>query len=292
MLQQQGLWAVHSAVLLFAVTAQFSKFIELPALDITPLRSIFAALVLMIFMIIKRQKLALDHKGHYALALLLGLLLAFHWVTYFHAMQISSIAVGVISLYTYPVITVFLEPLFHGEKPRGMDILSALAVLLGIYLMMPAFDWNNSTTQGILWGVLSALLFSLRNIIQGRYFYRYSSNQTLLYQIVVVIVLLLPWVAPRAEQVSEYQWLQLLVLGVFFTALPHSLFVHGLRFMKAKKASLIACLQVVYSAAMAAIWFNEWPAFMTWVGGTIVVLAAIYATYYRPRQLPPKIDES
>ena len=35
------------------------------------------------------------------------------WVSYFYAMQVSSVAIGVVALYTYPVITVFLEPLFH-----------------------------------------------------------------------------------------------------------------------------------------------------------------------------------
>jgi len=160
MVQPQGLWAIHSAVLLFSITALFSKLIELPAFDITPLRSIFATLVLLAYIRIRRQSLALNNLRHYALVILLGLLLAIHWVTYFHAMQVSTIAVGVIALYTYPVITVFLEPLFHGEKPGLMDIFSACAVLLGIYMMMPVFDWNNETTQGILWGVFSALLFA------------------------------------------------------------------------------------------------------------------------------------
>lgn len=280
MVQPQGLWAIHSAVLLFSITALFSKLIELPAFDITPLRSIFATLVLLAYIRIRRQSLALNNLRHYALVILLGLLLAIHWVTYFHAMQVSTIAVGVIALYTYPVITVFLEPLFHGEKPGLMDIFSACAVLLGIYMMMPVFDWNNETTQGILWGVVSALLFALRNIIQGRYFSMYNAHQSLFYQILVVMLLLLPWVAPQAGKVSGHQWMQLMVLGVFFTALPHTLFVHGLRFMKAKKASLIACLQVVYSGVFALILFNEWPQLTTLAGGSIIVAAAVYETYF------------
>jgi len=276
----QGLWAIHLSVLIFGATALFSRFIDLPALDITPLRSIFAVLVLWIFIRLKKQTLSLKRPQDYALAAVLGVLLATHWVTYFHAMQVSSIAVGVIALYTYPVITVFIEPLFHGEKPGAMDVLTALMVLLGIYLMMPELNWNNHTTQGIVWGVLSALLFALRNIIQGRYFSMYSAHQSLFYQALVVIIVLLPWVADQVTQVSGYQWLQLLVLGIFFTALPHTLFVHGLRFMKAKTASLIACLQVVYSAVLAAMVFSEWPQLMTLVGGAIVVTAAIYESYF------------
>ena len=39
----KGLVAVHSAVLIFGLTALFSKIITLSALEITLLRSIFAA---------------------------------------------------------------------------------------------------------------------------------------------------------------------------------------------------------------------------------------------------------
>ena len=39
---RQGLWAVHSAVFIFGLTALFSKLIALSALEITLLRSVFA----------------------------------------------------------------------------------------------------------------------------------------------------------------------------------------------------------------------------------------------------------
>jgi drug/metabolite transporter (DMT)-like permease len=277
---KEGLLAIHSAVLVFGGTALFSKLIELPALDITPLRSIFAVLALWGFMLWRRQPLALERAVDYLLVMLLGLLVALHWVTYFHAMQVSTVAVGVISLYTYPVITVFLEPMFAGERPGLADVLSALFVLFGIYLMTPEFSWSNSTTQGVFWGVLSAFLFSLRNIIQGRYFSRYPAQQSMFYQVLIVILVLIPWLTQPVAEVSGYQWAQLALLGICFTALPHALFVHGLRFMKAKSASLIACLQVVYSTLLAFLLLAEWPGVMTLVGGVIVVTAAAYESYF------------
>lgn len=279
----QGLWSIHGAVLLFGATALFSKLIELPALTITPLRSIFAALILLAFIVWRRQTLRLDKAADYLMVAFLGLLLGLHWVTYFQAMQVSTIAVGVIALYTYPVITVFLEPLFYGGRPGVADVLSALLVLLGIYLMTPSLDWSNQTAQGVAWGVLSAFLFSLRNIVQGRYFSRYSAHQSMFYQVIIVIALLMPWVSDSMVQVSTWQWMQLAFLGVFFTALPHTLLVHGLRFMKAKSASLIACLQVVYSATLAALVIGEMPTLMILVGGSLVVSAAVYESYFHRR---------
>ena len=155
----KGLLAVHSAVLIFGLTALFSKLIALTALEITLLRSIFTVLIISAIFFWHKNSLKLLILKDYGIVILLGVLLALHWVTYFHAMQVSSVAVGVIALYTFPVMTVFLEPLFHGKRPHIKDVLSALTVLFGIYLLVPEFSLNNETTQGILWGVLSALFF-------------------------------------------------------------------------------------------------------------------------------------
>ena len=199
-------------------------------------------------------------------------------------MQVSSIAVGVIALYTFPVITVFLEPLFHGEQPHVKDVISALTVLFGIYLLVPEFSLNNETTQGILWGVLSALFFSLRNIIQGRYFKGYSAKHSLFYQTLVTFIVLLPFSFEVVAEVTTFQWGQLIILGLFFTAVPHTLFAFSLLNLKAKTVSLVACVQVVYATIFAALLLAEWPEFSTLMGGLIVVSTAMYESYTAGRK--------
>ena len=281
----KGLLAVHSAVLIFGLTALFSKLIALTALEITLLRSIFAALVIAVMFFWKGTSLQLSRSKDYGIVFLLGVLLAIHWVTYFHAMQVSSIAVGVIALYTFPIITVFLEPLFHGESPHLKDIVSALAVLVGIYLLVPEFSLSNETTQGLLWGMFSALFFALRNIIQGHYFKGYTARHSLFYQTLVTFVVLLPFSFEVIPEVTHVQWGQLFILGIFFTALPHTLFAFSLMNLKAKTVSLVACVQVVYATVFAALLLSEWPQFSTIMGGLIVVSAAMYESYTAGRKL-------
>lgn len=281
----KGLFAVHSAVLVFGLTALFSKLISLTALEITLLRSIFAALIILAIVVWQKNSIKLSNLIDYGIVILLGVLLALHWVTYFHAMQISSVAVGVIALYTFPVITVFLEPLFHGEKPHLKDVVSAFAVLMGIYLLVPEFSLSNETTQGILWGILSAFLFALRNIVQGHYFKGYSAKHSLFYQALVTFIVLLPFSHSVMPEVTSFQWGQLILLGVFFTALPHTLFAFSLLNLKAKTVSMVACMQVVYATLFAAIILGEWFELKTVVGGLIVVSAAMYESYTAARKV-------
>lgn len=276
---REGLLSVHSAVLIFGLTALFSKLISLTAIEITLLRSVFAIVAIGIYILYLKESLLLNNKRDYLIALLLGFFLATHWVTYFHAMQISSIAIGIIALYTYPVITVFIEPFFHGEQPHIKDIISAFVVLFGIYLLVPEFSINNQTAIGVFWGVLSAFLFAFRNILHGRYFKTYPARHALFYQTLAVIILLLPFAGEIIPSVTQTQWLQLILLGIFFTALPHTLFANSLLHLRAKTASLVGCMQVFYGTLFAAIFLTEMPDWNTIAGGIIVVSAAAYETY-------------
>lgn len=276
---REGLLSVHSAVLIFGLTALFSKLISLTAIEITLLRSVFAIVAIGFYILYLKESLLLNKKRDYFIALLLGFFLATHWVTYFHAMQVSSIAIGIIALYTYPVITVFIEPFFHGEQPHIKDIISAFVVLFGIYLLVPEFSINNQTAIGVFWGVLSAFLFAFRNILHGRYFKSYPARHALFYQTLAVIILLLPFAGETIPIVTQTQWLQLILLGIFFTALPHTLFANSLLHLRAKTVSLVGCMQVVYGTLFAAIFLTEMPDWNTIAGGIIVVSAAVYETY-------------
>ena len=280
----EGLLSVHTAVLIFGLTALFSKLIPLSAIDITLLRSLFAIAAIALYIKYRKESFKLNNKRDYLIATLLGFFLATHWVTYFHAMQVSSIAIGIISLYTYPVITVFLEPFFHGERPHIKDIVSAAVVLFGIYLLVPEFSIDNDTAVGVFWGVSSAFLFAMRNIIHGRYFKTYPARHALFYQTLAVIALLTPFSAQIIPQVSQAQWLQLAILGVFFTALPHTLFANSLLHLKAKTASLVGCMQVVYGTLFAAVFLAEIPDWTTITGGLIVISAAAYETVTSGKQ--------
>lgn len=273
---REGLLAVHIAVLIFGFTALFSKLLDLPALEITFYRSIFAAVAIAMYMAYKKQSYLLNRPQDYLMVTLLGVLLAVHWVSYFYAMQVSSVAIGVIALYTFPVITVFLEPFFHGERPHIIDIASSFAVLFGIYLIVPEFSLDNNTMIGVLAGVFSAFVMALRNIMQRRYFSDYSASQALFYQVTVVVLVLFAFTDMPIDSVESQQWWLLALLGIVFSALPHTLFAHGLLHLKAKTASLLACVQVVYSAVFAFVFLGELLPLNVIVGGLIVVSVAMF----------------
>jgi drug/metabolite transporter (DMT)-like permease len=279
--QQQSLWFLHSAVLLFGGTALFSKLIGLPALDITVYRTAVAAIVLFILLTIQKKKIALAKPKDYGVAILLGVVVGIHWVTYFASMQMAGVTVGVIAFFTYPVITVFLEPLLSHAKsrPQIKDIVIAVIVLIGIFLLIPEINLGNQVTVGIITGVISAFFFALRNVLHKNYFSHYSGPHTMLYQTLVAFLMLVLFVEVPPLDVTTNDWLLVLLAGAVFTAMPHALFASALRHLSATTAGLISCLQPLYGSVLAFLLLNERVNFMTIVGGALVISAALFETW-------------
>ncbi len=274
----KGLGALHLGSLLLGGTALFSKMIETSALEITLWRSFIAAAALYLWLTLSRTRIRLRNYRDYGTVLLLGALLAVHWVTYFHSMQVSTVAIGIIAFFSHPVISVLLEPLFARQKPRLADLITALWVLCGIAIMLPGLELDSGVTQGVLWGLFSALLFSLRNILYKRHFAHYDSSLAMMYQCLIVGILLLPLAGDLATATATAadSWLILLVLGVLFTATPHTLFSVSLKFLSVKTASLIMCLVPLYATLLATLLLGEIPAASTLIGGAMVLGAAIF----------------
>ena len=285
--QQQSLIYLHIAVLLFGGTALFAKLIGLNALDITAYRAAIAGVAICVLLILQKKPIKLHRAKDYVIAILLGVAVGIHWVTYFAGMQLAGITVGMLAFFTYPVITVFLEPLFNKSKPKTKDIISAVVVIFGIYLLIPNVNLGDDITLGVVTGVVSALFFALRNITHKRYFSEYGGPQTMFYQTLVASLMLCAFIEVPITEINDTDLILLLIAGVVFTAMPHSLFAASLKHLSAATAGLISCLQPLYGTILAIIILHERPSVMTLIGGALIVSAACFETWSISRKKKP-----
>lgn len=285
--QQQSLIYLHIAVLLFGGTALFAKLIGLNALDITAYRAAIAGVAICVLLTLQKKPIKLHHAKDYVIAILLGVAVGIHWVTYFAGMQLAGITVGMLAFFTYPVITVFLEPLFNKSKPKAKDIISAVVVIIGIYLLIPNVNLGDDITLGVVTGVVSALFFAIRNITHKRYFSEYGGPQTMFYQTLVASLMLCTFIEVPITQINDTDLILLLIAGVVFTAMPHSLFAASLKNLSAATAGLISCLQPLYGTILAIIILHERPSVMTLIGGALIVSAACFETWSISRKKQP-----
>ncbi|HAW75699.1 MAG TPA: EamA family transporter [Alteromonas australica] len=275
---KKSLISLHLTIVLLGGTALFSRVVPLSASDITLMRSVFACIALFIFLAISKQGLRLANKRDYIIAIGLGVLMALHWVCYFAAMQYSSVSVGMIALFTFPVITVLIEPFFEKTRLVWQDIASTLTVIAGVYFIVPETSLDNDITLGVLIGIASAVTYAFRNLIHRKYFKQYSGAKAMAWQTLVIAFFLLPTGGEDIVSAPLSAWLLLLLLGTVFTALPHALIAASLRHLRAKTFSLVACMQPFYGVVLAVLLLDENPTWHTLVGGLLITSASVYET--------------
>jgi len=277
-LRRKGLLEIHIAVLFFGLAGIFGKLVVLPSTIIVFGRVFFATLFLSLILLYLKQGIRLRQKQDYFFMALMGVILAVHWVTFFQAIQVSTVAIGLLTFSTFPVFVTFLEPIFFRERVELKDIFVAIVAVVGVALVIEEFEIRNSMTRGALWGIASGFTFALLSIMNRKYVKQYSSIIVAFYQDSIATVVLLPFLFLAAPVFRLNDILLLSILGVIFTGLAHTLFIKGLASVKAQKASIIASLEPVYGIVAAILLLGAIPTLRVVIGGGIILGAAFYAT--------------
>jgi len=277
--KKQSLLEIHAAVVLFGLAGLFGKWLALSPFIIVLGRVFFASLSLSLFFLLTKKSIRIFPAKNYAVFLLLGFILAVHWSAFFHSIQISTVAIGLLSYSGFPVFTAFLEPLFFKEKIKISMTFCALLCLLGVFLIIPRFDLHNSVLRGVLWGLFAGSTFSVLTILNRKLSIKYSSLLITFYQDFWATLFLLPFLFILRPQMASRDILLLLILGIFCTALSHSLFIKGMRHIKAQTAAIISSLEPVYGIVLALLILNEIPAFRTALGGLVILGTTFVVTW-------------
>jgi len=281
-----GLPSLYLSIFLLALTGLFAKLIPLDATSIIQLRSVVAAVGLALFIALQKRSFKLSRKRTYVGVYALGILLGLHWVTFFHAMQVSTVAVGMLAMFTFPVVTILLEPLFTKKRIRGGDVCAGITVLAGLTIMVGSdlTDFQQPVTLGVLSGTISALLFALRNLFQKYRFDEETSDSLMFHQVVAVALMLALFIDfPRVEDLETASFIKVFLLGIFSTATAHTLLTYSLKQLPAKTVALIQCLQPLIAAVLAWLVVGEIPGLSVLIGGSVILSVAAYESVQKTR---------
>ena len=161
----QHLLQLNFAMLCLSTSGALGRFIQLPPPLIIWYRAFLALLFIGFFCWWKQYDFRFDVKTHGWTIFLSGLFMAGNFVCYFYALQWSNVAVGMLALFTFPVMTTLLEPIWFKTNFQLIHLVLAGMVLVGIYFLAPTFDMDNSMTQGLFIGLVAAFSWTLRNLI-------------------------------------------------------------------------------------------------------------------------------
>lgn len=280
----RNLVEIHLSVVLFGLTGLFGKFISLPAPHIVLGRVFFASVSMGLYFLFRKKDVRLARAADYAAMAAVGAVLALHWTAFYLSVKLSTVAIGVLTFAAYPIFVTFLEPFFFREKLRGADVLAAFVMFGGVLLVVPRTGAGPDMTSGMIWGMVGSVSYAVMSLLNRKFVSRYEGSVVAFYEQGTAALLMLPILLFDRPHASALDWALLAVLGVVLTGVAHSLFISGMRSVRAQTAGVIASLESVYGIASAALLIGEFPTLRELAGGAVILGTAFVSTLRSSRE--------
>ncbi len=270
---------LHFVVLLYGFTAILGKLITLPAPQMVWYRMLIALVVLGIYLRYKKIHIAIELSSMVKL-MGVGVIVAFHWITFFHAVKISNVSVTLGCMASTTLFASFLEPIIFRKRIQWHEVLIGLIIIIGLYLI---FQFELTYWKGIITALISAFLAGLFTVLNKLFIDKHHPVTISFYEmasgfISIGIFLFFIGVLPFDLLVpTSTDIIYILILGIVCTAYAFVVAVDVMKVLSAYTVVLAINMEPVYGILLAFFIFGQ-SEFMS-VGfyiGTLVILAAVF----------------
>ena len=196
---RHGVVSVLVALPFVSLTGLFGKFLTFSPLLIVQGRTVFAFGALLLALFFLRKKIFFSDLREWLWLALSGSILGVHWIAFFQAIQVSTVAIGLLSFASYPLFTTLLEPLFFREPLRVRNVFAALIVICGLALMATSGSDDSNTIisgsvfHGILWGLMAGFGFAVLTLLNRGHVRKHSALLITCWQNGFAALVILPW---------------------------------------------------------------------------------------------------
>jgi drug/metabolite transporter (DMT)-like permease len=278
-----------SAGVLFGTAAILIRFLSsTDAFTIAFWRLIIACFALSTILILFKKKLDLNTIRRNALQLMiLGALLALHFVLFVSAVKDTTILNATVLVNTTPIFSVFISSSISKLKPSKPALASLMIAFAGASIIALA-DTSNSknivtpTTKGDAEAMLAALVESL--------YLNYGTNVR---KQMDIISIMLPIYATAgltigllsipasnktvvAFPISPQVILELVGLGLLPTAIAHTLYFSSLLNLKSFETATMALIEPIGATALGILVFQEIPRAPFVLGAALILVGVIF----------------
>jgi drug/metabolite transporter (DMT)-like permease len=190
-----------------------------------------------------------------------GLILAFHWVTFYGSVKYANASVAVVCLSAAGFFSALIEPLLLRKRLVWVELLLGLLAMVGIYII---FDFNPQFKIGIIFGMISSLGSATFPILNKRLLVRFSPKILTFYELsggLLLLTLLLPFYFIKfvptyyIPSMSDMVWL--LILAAICTVFAYDLQLQALTKISAFTSNLTYNLEPLYGIILAFLLFKE-----------------------------------
>ncbi|RDI75237.1 EamA-like transporter family [Gaiella occulta] len=262
--------------------------VELDAAALAFLRLAFAAGALGLVALASGRLRALRPGRRLPALVALGVVQGAHWLLFFEAVKLGSVALAVLTFYAAPVFLAVLAPLALAERLSNVALGALVPGGAGIALVaLGSGEGGGANGWAIASGLGSAATYAALVILSKRLLADRAEPLTVAFWdclvggIAVAPALL---VAGRVMPDGGREWGAVLLLGVVFTGVSTLVYAGLLRHVTAQAAGLLTFLEPVAAVVLAWALVDERPTVLTFAGGALVLLAGIAVVALEPTE--------
>jgi drug/metabolite transporter (DMT)-like permease len=283
----KNLILLHCTVLVWGFTGSLGKLISIPAVGLVWYRVLIASVSLLVYFIICRTNFRVS-KFSFLKLIANGALVGGHWILFFAAIKLSTVAITLVCLSSITLFTAILEPVINRKRISKLEILSGILIICGIVLI---FKFETQYTKGIIAGLSSALLASLFAIFNSKLVKNLNAPVIAFYELAgaffwITLFLFFAHGFNKSITPTRVDIVYLVLLGTVCTSVAYVIGVYVMRELSAFRVALITNLEPVYGIIIAFFFFGDLnkmtPGF--WAGA-VVILSTIMLYPVTQKQL-------
>jgi DME family drug/metabolite transporter len=269
---------VLAAAIIWSTGGLFIKWTSLSGLELSFGRSLCAAITVAIFT--RREGFGFNRVTLLASLLYAALLLLFVLAT-----KETTAANAIFLQYTAPLYVLILEPLLYKEKFRQRDLITVIACVIGMSLFFVGKLRPQDVTGNLLAlasGLCFAFYFLLLRHPSSRKVNRASS---VIYGNLLVVILCAPSGLSALPNISRFDALAVLYLGVVQIGVAYTLFTLGMaRGIRSLDAGIVGYIEPVLNPIWVFLVLGERPSKWALIGGAIIISAVVVHTTLKAKE--------
>ncbi|HFC01120.1 MAG TPA: EamA/RhaT family transporter [Phaeodactylibacter sp.] len=278
---------LHIAVLFFGFTAILGndQLIGLPAISTVWWRVLFTA-VSLFFMIRFGKSLHRIPKKYLWQYLVIGVIVALHWVCFFGSVKLSNSSLTLVCMATSSFFTAIIEPLVFKTKFQKQELLLGLLVIPGMALVVGTV--GTKMWLGIAVGLFSAFLAAIFAVWNKKIIDKADPVEITFLEMssgLLFLSLVLPLTIHFDNNIAflpqGIEWFYLLVLALGCTTYAYVLSMKALKHLSAFTSTLTVNLEPVYGIILAYFFLGEKLSTGFYVGVLIILMAVFLAPFLK-----------
>ena len=253
------------AALMWSLGGLFIKLVNLNPMAITGIRSLGAAVVLLIY--IKKPKLYWNRyffTGVLAYSMMV--------ILYVISIRLTTAANAIFLEFTAPLYVVVFGYFLLNERINRFDIFAMVIIFLGMGL----FFMDELSFYGF-WGNILALLagvcLALVTVLIRKE--KESAFEIVFFGNALTTIICLPFIIQGFSSTTQVDWFIIFGLGIFQLGIPYLLYTTALKYVSALDAILVGMLEPVFNPIWVYIFVGEAMGEWAFVGAALVIIGTL-----------------